>query len=202
MRGTPTDDWTMRRTISWYLENNIALSKDDRAPLERLLADDRAEKVWEIIKAHAERHCGRSHDGDAPLLFIIHILDTKAAAEIESIGDAEITTRAVALKRLKIRTSREIDRIAKNVPIKERPKFWKLVCEWLERQPPAAVPLPRVRSDRNGSRARTYFMRDMSNFVHDVTGYRLDEQVGVIAEIILGTNDCISADAVRKARSK
>jgi hypothetical protein len=59
---------------------------------------------------------------------------------------------------------------------------------------------PRVRSDIDGSRARTLFMQKLSDWVHDDTGEFLDEQVGIITEIVFGTPDIISADAVRSAR--
>ena len=62
---------------------------------------------------------------------------------------------------------------------------------------------PTVRSDRNGSRARTLFMQDVSACVHDdLTGELLDEQVGIISEIVFNTPDIISAEAVRHARAQ
>jgi hypothetical protein len=192
----------VRQSIKWYLEINLALSKDDRAILERLLADDRAEKVWSIIRAHAERH-GGSLDGDAPMLMLIHILEVKAAAERESKANADLAAMAAEIKRLETDITRKIGRKVRRVPFKEISGFLRRAGELLGGSPSAAaISPPRVRSDRDGSRARSYFMRDMSDFVHDVTGYRLDEQVGVITEAVFDTDDSISADAVRKARSK
>ena len=65
---------------------------------------------------------------------------------------------------------------------------------------PAVISPPRVRSDHNGSRAKTYFIREVSGFIHDITGRWLDEQVAMIAAIAFNTD--VSSDAVRKARSE
>ena len=68
---------------------------------------------------------------------------------------------------------------------------------------PMITSQPTVRSDRNGSRARTLFMQDVSACVHDdLTGELLDEQVGIISEIVFNTPDIISAEAVRHARAQ
>ena len=46
-------------------------------------------------------------------------------------------------------------------------------------------------------------MQDVSACVHDdLTGELLDEQVGIISEIVFNTPDIISAEAVRHARAQ
>ena len=188
--------------IELYLENNIALGEGDRALLKRLLDDDRAGKVWSTIRAHAEQHGGGPIGVDAPMDFIITILQLKSAAEKESKANIEIAAITAETKKLKTEINRKLRRKAKFVPFHEKGKFFEGAAKIVERCPSPVISPPRVRSDRDGSRARTYFMRDLSAHVRDLTGKRLDERVAVITEIAFNTADIISADTVRKARSE
>ena len=75
--------------------------------------------------------------------------------------------------------------------------------ERLLKYPSATIPRPRLRSDHDGSRARAYFVQDVSGYVHDLTGKCLDAQVAVITQIVFGVDDdVVDADDVRKIRSK
>ena len=85
-----------------------------------------------------------------------------------------------------------------------RPKMWRL----LEKLPPeytaeaaqhrvSDLTLP-VRSDKDGSRARTLFLRDFSNLVHDCSGLWLDEEVAHIAGVVFDRE--IDPAQVRQAR--
>jgi hypothetical protein len=188
----------IKQCIKWYLENNIVLSNDDRALLKRLFTDFRTEHVWSTIRAHAERRDGRPFDGDAPIEFIITVLQLKKAAEQESQMNADIAIIVAEKKRLEPKATRRLERKARQVPLEKKAEFWKRA---LAGYPSAAISPPLVRSDEKGSRVRTYFMRDLSASVHDITGRWLDEQVAVITELAFG-GEGVSSDAVRKARSK
>jgi hypothetical protein len=190
-----------KQCIELYLENNIALGEDDRALLKRLLDDDRAGKVWSTIRAHAQQH-GGPIGVEAPMDFIITILQLKSAAEKESKANIEIAAIIAETKKLQTEISRKLGKQAKSVPFHKKGKFFEGAAKiWQGCLSPVISP-PRVRSDRHGSRARTYFMRDLSALVHDLTGKWLDERVGEITEIAFNTSEIISGDTVRKARSK
>ena len=185
--------------LIWYLENNAVLRQDDRALLQRWLDDDRASEVWSAILAHSERHSGPI-GVDAPIHFIIFVLVTKNAAKRESAID-KVTAGTAELKQLRVK----FDRRAKKLSFEKKLEVWAKAAKELGVSPlvmarPAGQ--PRVRSDRNGSRARTYFIREVSGFIHDVTDRWLDQQVAVLTEIAFNTPDIISEDTVRKARSE
>ena len=72
-----------KQCLAWYLQNNAALDEDDRALLKRWLHDDRASEAWSAIQAHSEKHVGPI-GVDAPIYFIVFILEVKNAAEYES----------------------------------------------------------------------------------------------------------------------
>jgi hypothetical protein len=186
--------------LKCLFENYIA-HEDDRALLKRWLDRDRKGTVWSAIRARAEQHEGPI-GVDAPIYFIIFILEMKKAAEQESKANADIAVMAAKIKKLKTEFTSKIGRDAKRVPFEKRAEFLKRAGKRLEGYPSAVISPPRVRSDKKGSRARTYFIREVSGYVHDVTGRWLDEQVGVITEIAFNTSEIISGDTVRKARSK
>jgi hypothetical protein len=135
--------------IKLYLENNIALGEDDRALLKRLLDDDRARKVWSTIRAHAEQHCGPI-GADAPIEFIVTILQLKSAAEIESKANIKIATIIAERKKLETRFDRKLGQQAKRVPFREKGKFLEGAAKIVQRCPSPAISQPRVRSDRDG----------------------------------------------------
>jgi hypothetical protein len=188
-----------KQCLAWYLENNIALGKDDRVLLQRWLDDDRASDVWSAIRAHAAQYEGPI-GADAPI--IVFILIPKRAADRESMANALIAAQIAEAKQLKAELQGKIARSAKQMPFEKAAKFLEDTGKMLHGCPLAVTSKPRVRSDRGGSRARTYFIRDVSNFVHDITGRWLDEQVAAITEIAFDMHDTISIESVRKARSK
>ncbi len=92
------------------------------------------------------------------------------------------------------------------MPIPKTPKFLeqagKGLRKLLQGYPSPVISKPGVRSDQNGSRARTYFIREVSGGIRDLTGKWLDKQVAVITDIAFNTGDIISVDSVRKTRSR
>jgi hypothetical protein len=60
------------------------------------------------------------------------------------------------------------------------------------------LPPIRVRSGKGQTRTRTLFIRDLSDWIHDLTDLWMDEQVAALAALKLGGN--IDADVVRNAR--
>ena len=175
------------------------LDKDDRALLERWLEHADVEKTWSTIRAHAEQHEGPI-GADAPFCFIHFILKRKKAAERESELNVQIADIKAEVKESQKEFTQKVARRAKGLPFDKRAEFWKYAGKRLQGVPSAVIRPPRVRSDRDGSRARTYFIRDVSGLVHDLTGRWLDETVAVITDIafdVAGT----SIEAVRRARS-
>ena len=189
----------LKECLTWNLENNIVLEQDDRNLLQRWLDDDRASEVWSTIRAHSEQHNGPIGIA-APIYFIIFVLTAKKAAERENELNAKAAAMTAELKKLQAKKTSEVDREAKKVPFEKRADVWERAGKRL-RLPPLDISRPRVRSDRNGSRARTYFMREISGYVRDLTGRWLDEQVATITEIAFDKRD-IDVDTVRKARSE
>ena len=178
----------------------MALGKGDQALLRRWLDDDRASEVWSAIRAHAEKH--EPIGVDAPIHFIVFILMVKNAAEYEGKANALIAKQIAEAKQLKTEITSKVASAAKQMPFEKTGEFWEYTGKLLQGFPSAVTYKPRLRSDRDGSRARTYFIRDVSNLVHDITGRWLGEQVAAITEIAFDTRDTISIETVRKARQK
>ena len=88
-----------------------------------------------------------------------------------------------------------------------RPAVWRrlgklppeVAAKEMERLRPPNIALP-IRSDKDGSRVRTLFCRDFSNLVHDLTGYRMDEEVAQIASAVLDRT--VELEQVRQARRR
>ena len=86
-----------------------------------------------------------------------------------------------------------------------RPEVWRrldklppeVAAKEMDRLRPSNIALP-IRSDKDGSRVRTLFCRDFSNLVHDLTGYRMDEEVAHIAGVVFDRE--IDPAQVRQAR--
>ena len=200
----------LRECLKWYLQNLYlpTLPKNVRALLERWFDHPDAEKIWNTIRAHSEQHDGPIGI-DAPVYFIVSILQWKAAAERESEMNAEIAASTAEVRKAETEFRMRLVQAVKEVPLHKLPKFLeeagKQLRERMQAYPsavfsPAVIFPPRVRSDRNGSRAKTYFIREVSGFIHDITGRWLDEQVAMIAAIAFNAD--VSSDAVRKARSE
>jgi hypothetical protein len=187
--------------LAWYLKNATALDNDDQALLKRWLDDGRASEMWSAIRAHAERHDGRI-GLDAPIYFIILVLILKKAAEEESQKNVQMAALTIEVKKLKSQITRQGDRISKQLPFEKKARFWARTEKLLQACPNPVISSPRVRSDRDGSRARTYFIRNLSGSMRDTTGRWLDKEVAAITEIAFDMDDAISIETVRKARSK
>ncbi len=196
------DVWPFKRGLEWFLENpSAALDKDTRPMLERLLNDPRASNAWSVIRAHSEQHDGPI-SVYAPVEFIGFLITVRIAADEESEANAKIPKEKAKLNILLNKFMKEVARKFKQLPFGKREEFLKRAGKWLSELTPLHVSEPRVRSDQNGSRARTYFIRDLSALLHEVTGKWLDEQVAVITEIAFNTDDIVDIDSVRKARSQ
>jgi hypothetical protein len=179
------------------------LPNDDRALLERWLDDPDAEKIWNTIRAHSEHHS--SPIGiDAANRFVIFILTTKYQAERESDLNAKLAADIAEVKKAEAELRRKLGESVKETPFHKLPEFLEETGKRLrERRPEETSPVifpPRVRSDEKGSRARTYFIREVSGFIHDITARWLDGAVGMITGIAFDMD--ISDDAVRRARSE
>jgi hypothetical protein len=171
--------------------------------MERWLDHPDAEKMWNTIRAHSELHCGPIGI-DAANLFIKSILKMKYQAERESELNARIAADIAEVKKAEAEFRRELVQNVKKMPLHKLPEFLEETGKRLrERRPEEAssvISPPRVRSDKNGTRARTYFIRHVSGLIRDITGRLLDEQVAMIAAIAFNTD--ISNEDVRKARSE
>jgi hypothetical protein len=186
-------------SLVWYLNYYPLVLKDDRALLERWLEDERANEVWSVIRVHVEQYEGPT-GVDAPMQFIRFILTTKKAAERENEVIPKITEAKAAAKKLLSRLRTEIAEGIRTLPDEKLVPFLESTVAELRAFHPIVTSPPRVRSGKNGSRARTLFIRDVSALVRDVTGKWLDEKVGIITEIAFNTLDIIGVDTVRKAR--
>jgi hypothetical protein len=171
---------------------------EDRALLDRWWEHPDAQRLWDTLRAHSEQHVGPIGT-DAPFQFIEFILRMKFAAELKSQKNAKLAAGMAEIKKLKSEITRQVALYAKHMPFEKRAEFWERTGKQLQECPPLDTFPPGLRSDRNGSRARTYFIREVSGFVHDTTARWLDEQVAMITGIAFNMD--ISNDAVRRARS-
>jgi hypothetical protein len=193
----------LTQCLKWYLDNPYLppLPEDVRALLERWLEHPDAEKIWNTIRAHSELHVGPI-SMDVPVVFILSILHWKNAAERESEINAKIAADVAEVKKSEGELRRKLVQSIKEVPLHKMPEFLeeagKRLRKRLQGYPSPVISLPRVRSDKSGSRARTYFIREVSGLIHDTTGKWLDEQVAMITATAFNTD--VSSDAVRKAR--
>jgi hypothetical protein len=135
-----------KQCLEWYCENNPALAQADRA-LQRWLDDDRATEVWSAIRAYSEQHDGPI-GVDAPMCLIAFILQLKKAAEKESEANADIAAKTAEVERLKTEFTREVARVAKQLPFEKRAKVWEYGYKTISGLPPSHVSPPRLRSDR------------------------------------------------------
>jgi hypothetical protein len=144
--------------------NDTSLDEDERVLLERWLKDERANEVWSAIRARSEQYDGPI-GVDAPLKFIRFILTVKKAAERENEVISEVTKLKATEKELLGRLRTEIAEGIRTVPDEKLVPFLEIVVDSLRLFRPIVTSPPRVRSDKKGSRARTFFMRDFSALV-------------------------------------
>jgi hypothetical protein len=194
----------LRECLEWYLDNSYLppLRNDDRALLERWREHPDAEKIWNTIRAHSEHHSGPIGI-NAANHFIRFILTMKYQAERES----ELNAKSVVIaevKKAEAEFRRKLVQNVREMPDHVLPEFLEETGKRLrQRRPEETSPVishSRVRSDKNGSRARTYFIREVSGFIHDISGRWLDGEVATITGIAFDMD--ISDDAVRRARSE
>ena len=199
--GGAQPPYSFKDCLRSHLEGNAALSEDERAILQRWLGDCRANEVWGIIFARAEKNDGSGPSMDDAISFIGVILTVKSASERESELIPRLTELQAGREKALANLRKKIAEKIMGLPENELVPFLGWALNKLRGLDPMVMSRPRVRSDKNGSRARTLFMQDVSACVHDdLTGELLDEQVGIITEIVFDTPDIISADAVRNAR--
>ena len=194
--------YSFKDCLRSHLEgNNAALSEDERTILQRWLGDWRANEVWGIIFAHARRTKAAAPVWMMPISFIGVILTAKSASERESELIPRLTELQAGREKALANLRKKIAEKIMGLPENELAPFLGWALNKLLGLDPMVMSQPRVRSDKSGSRARTLFMQDVGACVRDdLTGEVLDEQVGIITEIVFDTDESISVDAVRHAR--
>jgi hypothetical protein len=192
--------YSFKDRLKSLLKSNAALSEDERAILQRWFDDSRANEVWGVIFAHVEKSHGSGPSMDDAISFINLILLLKRASDREDESIPQLAKlrkdRQQSLADLRKKIAGKIISLPENQLV----PFLKRALNIFRGLGPMVTSQPRVRSDRDSSRARTLFMQDLSSWVHDDTGELLDEQVGIITEIVFGAPDTIDPDAVRNAR--
>ena len=153
------------------------------------------------IRAHAEQKEGVAIAPDNAISFIVSILSNRQNADKEHTLISTLAVQKAEHKKLLTKFKKRAAKSITKAPQEQLPEQFELVAKQLRELPPLDILPPRVRSDRKGSRSRTLFIRNLSAFVHDVTGMWLDEQVRVLTEIAFDTAD-IDVDTIRKARGK
>jgi len=176
----------------------------ERRVIERWLADPRGGEVWRKIAAAAERHDGALLGTAEAALFTEHVLRARKAAELVSKLAADTPRIQAELAADFAKYKRSLARMIEGAQSPLQLAFMLApITKVLRRAPPrsSSAPTPIIRSDRSGARARTIFMRDISNITHDLTGCWLDAEVAMLTDIAFDQQD-VSADAVRKARHR
>jgi hypothetical protein len=183
---------SFEQSLVGYLETSAVLDQDDRALLLRWVEDGRANEVWDTFRAYYEQHKGATAP-DAEISFIELILSAKkmAVTKSEMIREKDFA-----------RWRTRLVKAIKSAPDEVLFPFLELViARYRSGLEPLLASPSRVRSDKNGSRAKTLFIRDVSAAVRELTGRRLDKEIAVITEIAFGIKD-IDVDTVRKARAE
>ena len=175
-------------------------SSDDRAHLQRWAADDRAEEVWHKIERAA-------HNNKLPLpakRFITEILAARRVAM--AIGH-----RGKWRERFR-NAADEMERTAKFLrnrhpygmppypPGRKLADMLDDAASYFRKQVEPSRNLPGILKFSRKSKAHTVFMSMVGNDLKGITGRWLDEEVGVLTEIVFDSPDIIDAEAVRWAR--
>ena len=176
------------------------LSAAEMDLLQRLENDRRAQDAWSKTAATAKKDDGVEPDlDDAAMFFRIVLLAVTGAKNTDRITAETINNKKIYAKAF-AKFKKQFARKVNSIPSpRELAAYLEHVAGVLRRDS-ADTDAPLIRSDRDGSRARTSFMREVSQAVRDFTGRWLDAEVGVLTEIAFNTPEIVPEDMVRKAR--
>jgi hypothetical protein len=126
-----------------------------------------------VLSAKYEAECADGHNREMPLL----------KRKIDSLN------KAFRRKTKKASSLEDFERVAQHMRNLRK----------IETPASSPDPMLTIRSDRDGSRQRVIFMRELSAAVHDVAGLWLDEAVADLTDVAFPGTET-TADAVRSAR--
>jgi hypothetical protein len=164
------------------------LSDTDLAILCRFQTDDNAlDALYTIVTRITAKGATATEKTAVKDLVNFVLFARQGAEEVDQSWKAAADLHRQA-NRLQPAVWRRLSKLPPEVAAKE-----------IERLRPSNITLP-IRSDKDGSRVRTLFCRDFSNLVHDLTGFRLDQEVAWIASAVFKKD--IEPEQVRQARRR
>jgi hypothetical protein len=193
--------------IKLFREQNHALNKGEKELLQRWEKDEGANAIeasYSIVDrmenaAKIEGEVINQFEALERLIYIVLIVKDYSE-EADRLSPKLIELRRERNKLEKQYNSKLAKIIRSNkIPSHELPDALKKATAKLanlEKAQPADLP---IRSSRDGSRQRTLFTTELSNFVNDLTGSRLDIAVAALTDIAFPRNEPTSTDAVRSA---
>jgi hypothetical protein len=177
-------------------------SSDDRAHLQRWADDDRAEEVWDKIERAAQENNVRL----PAEYFIQEILAARPVAI--AIG------RRGELRERYRNTADDMERFAKFLrhphpygmpPYPHGTKLAEMLddaASYFRNQVEPSRNMPGVLKFTRESKPHMIFVSMVSNDLKGIAGRWLDEEVGVLAEIVFDSPDIIDVEAVRWVRQQ
>jgi hypothetical protein len=163
----------------------------------------RSNEIWTKICTAAERLEDVPLDLAHAMDFVVFVLEAKGAAGHVDKLAAEIASLrksyATEQERFKKKVIGHVQDVSSPRELALILKHAAHAAEILHRLNESPARHQALRSDHDGSRQRTLFIRDVSNLVHDLTGRWLDDEVADLTEIAFPPRE-ITVDIVRAAR--
>jgi hypothetical protein len=196
-------DFSRRRLktlINEIRQEDISLDAVDVAILNRWCGDDRAMDALRDILARAEKTSEIISDSDVAA-FIQFVLTIKSYAQKTDSASAEIVRLRRELKRHLPKERTLLMRAIRKPRISyEARKEAIMRMTELDQMDSMSQAQPPVRSNKNGSRTRTLFMKELSAAVREDANLWMDDQVAAIASMVLECD--IDSDQVRNTRRR
>jgi hypothetical protein len=194
---------SFRDVITDFLQQHDGLGESQKEFVQRLRDDDanRIDEIWsKLVEKQPELA-----DGDR-ILFIRYLADAwtvielaqyeaaeKKLSRLIGIGDARL--KKYYAKRFVSAPPHELPKILSEMAYfvsDDESGFSNKLSDYF--------PELDIRSDHEGSRLRTAFMRFMSRFARAATGDWCDDEVATLTDIAFPRDETTSTDMVRSAR--
>jgi len=187
----------LERLIQEIRQENVSLDEPYAAILKRWRDDERAIDALRDILARWGKTCGITNESDVAA-FIQLVLTIKWYAEKADRDFAKLAKLRQEIKRHLPKERTLLMKAFRRLPISPK-DFIRKMTE-LNRMDIDSPPQLVIRSSKSGSRIRTLFMRELSGAVHEDAGVWMDEQVAVIASMVLECD--IDSEQVRNTRRR
>jgi hypothetical protein len=200
---TPGRGTSFKDVITNFLQQHDECSESQKEFLQRLRDDD-ANRIDDIWSRLVEKQPKLTDDGR--LLFIEYLAEVWTVIQLARyeavlkrlrhlMGVANARLKKYWAKRFVSASPHELPEI-----LKEMESF----SGWEHKRPDTPLsdffPEMDIRSDHEGSRLRTAFMRFISNSTRALTGDWCDDEVATLTDIAFPRDESTTTDMVRSAR--